>query len=134
MNILAVILGGSAGAVSRFLLSRFIAERAFTAVPLGTLTVNALGCLAMGFLYRFFTGAATPDYIRSALTIGFLGAFTTFSTYALETMLLVEQRRYAAAAGNFLVQNVLGLVAVVAGIILAQIVWSLIEGGRFHAP
>jgi CrcB protein len=132
MTILSVFIGGGFGALARFLLSGFISNHAFTAIPLGTLAENVCGSLLIGFLFETFEGSLVPGPLRALTMVGFIGGFTTFSTYALETVLLIEKRRYAAAALNFAGQNALGFLAVVAGIVLSDLIRYGYIGGR-HA-
>lgn len=110
---LAVGVGlfGGLGAIARFALDGAVSSRTRWAFPLGTLTVNLLGTLLLGVL----TGAAlSPDASRLTGT-GFVGAFTTFSTWALESHRLAEDGQGRAAALNFAVSLALGLVAVAVG-------------------
>lgn len=121
VNIIAIFIGGGSGAVSRFLLSRYISSRQITGMlPLGTLAENSIGSFLIGFFFQLIGETALPTYLRSFITVGFLGGFTTFSTYALETVLLLEKRQYAAAAVNFVSHNLLGFLAVVAGMFLCD--------------
>ncbi|MDX9959204.1 MAG: fluoride efflux transporter CrcB [Clostridia bacterium] len=131
-NIAAVFIGGGLGAVSRFLLSRFIFAHAFMHFPLGTLVVNISGALLIGFIFALFDAAASSVMLRSLVVIGFLGGYTTFSTYALETVLLLQRHEYAAAGMNLLLHTVTGLVAVVAGMLAATALNTWLQG-VFHA-
>ena len=109
--LLAVALLGGAGALARFLLDGAVAARAAGAFPYGTLAVNVLGSLLLGVV----AGAAVSgDGDRLAAT-GLLGAFTTFSTWALESHRLGEDGELRLGALNFAVSLVAGLAAVWAG-------------------
>lgn len=114
-----IALGGAAGASARFVVARW-AERVFGAgVPVGTAMVNVLGSLALGALVGALTRAGTPPTaLRAGLGIGFLGAFTTFSTYAVDTV-VVGRTSVSAAVVNIAVNNVLALLAAVIGFRLA---------------
>ena len=82
--------------------------------PLGTLVVNLLGCLLFGVCWGMAQGRWTP-LVQTAVLVGFLGAFTTFSTFAHDGLQLIEARRWLALMANLLVQNVVGLLAVWGG-------------------
>ena len=125
----SVAIGGAAGSVARYLLSGAIQERSATMFPVGTLLVNVSGCLAIGFLMRLVldTGEFSPP-VRALLTTGFLGGFTTFSTFAWESMGAVEEgaiRRALAYVGGSVV---LGLAAVWVGSAAAQLLLHAIRG------
>jgi fluoride exporter len=131
-NISAVFIGGGLGAVGRFLLSRFISVRVSTNIPVGTFVVNISGALLIGFIFELIDAAAAPAVmLRSLVIIGFLGGYTTFSTYALETMLLLQRHEYASAGMNLLLHTVTGLVAVVVGMLAASACQTWLQGG-FH--
>jgi CrcB protein len=113
---LLLALGGMAGTLARFGLQGAVQAPA-TTFPAGTLVVNVAGSFALGFLMRFLTGslAVTPD-VRAALTIGFCGAFTTMSTFAYETVTLLEGGELWRAA-LYGVGSVGGsIIAVIAGL------------------
>jgi CrcB protein len=117
-----VALGGSIGAVLRYVLSG-LAHRLFpaTTLPIGTLCVNVLGCLVIGFL-----GGLVEDrqlfgpQARLFLFIGLLGSFTTFSTFAYETLALAQQADFARASFNVLVQVALCLACVWLGFAVSR--------------
>lgn len=90
--ILSVAVGSAVGGVARYLLGAAISERAATAFPTGTLVINLSGCLLIGFLMRLIldTGEFSPA-VRALVTTGFCGGFTTFSTFAWETIAAVEE-------------------------------------------
>lgn len=113
--LLAVGGGGALGAVARFLVSTFLQRFAET-FPLGTLTVNLLGALGIGILAGLLL-PHRPDsgFVFFAMT-GFLGSFTTFSTYSLELLRLLEQERFALAATYFGLSNALCLLLVILGL------------------
>jgi CrcB protein len=118
---LAIAIGGAAGALFRYWMSNGVnallgqnsthGTLALNAFPYGTLAVNILGSLLMGVLYVFFLERMTvgPE-VRAAILIGVLGAFTTFSTFSIETFNLIEQANYMKAAMNMLI-SVLACVA-----------------------
>lgn len=112
-SVLWVALGGAAGSVLRFLLVSLVAARTTTSFPWGTLGVNVLGCLAMGFVLH--AGARTGvlgETARIALTAGLLGGFTTFSAFGGETWILARD----GAPGRALAYAAASVVACVAAV------------------
>ena len=97
MVILVVFLGGGIGSVCRYLLGELAQSRARIEFPLGTLIVNVLGCLAIGFLAKYFLHEQSGSLARTALIVGFCGGFTTFSAFSLETLGLLTGGRAGAA-------------------------------------
>jgi CrcB protein len=116
-----IALGGFLGTVARYALQGWVQARAATTFPLGTLAINLLGSLVLGFVLRYATGSTviSPE-MRGALTIGFCGAFTTMSTFSYETMTLLRDSQYWYA-GLYMGGTILGcLAAVIAGTALAN--------------
>ena len=109
--LLAVGALGGLGAVARFLLDGAVALRAGSAFPYGTLAVNLLGAFVLGVV----VGAAVHGDAYRFAALGFLGAFTTFSTWALESHRLGEDGQLRLSAANFLVSLVLGVALAWAG-------------------
>lgn len=115
-------LGGFLGAIARYWLSGFIYQWLGTDFPYGTLVVNVLGAFLLGFfMTAVLRGVAIPA--RNVITIGFLGAFTTFSTFSYETVVLLQQGELLRGVGNVVMSIVLGVVAVILGIILARVMF-----------
>jgi CrcB protein len=121
MRLLFVGLGGFVGTVARYWLSGVIARRYGETFPLGTLIVNALGCLLIGFLfYLFYDRAIISPTSRTVIFIGLLGGFTTFSSYGLQTFTLLRDGEVFLAFVNVCASNVLCLVLVWLGYSLAK--------------
>lgn len=119
-EILLVSLGGALGANTRYLVSTWAAGRFGTAFPYGTLLVNVAGSLLLGFVLGLLaTRFGDNPSARLALATGFLGAETTFSTFAYETIALIRAGDYPAAGRNILGNMVLGLAAVATGLAIA---------------
>jgi CrcB protein len=105
-GLLYVGLGGFLGAVFRFMLSNLLQGSA--KFPLGTLGVNVLGSFVLSFIsYSSDHSSAIPETSRLFLAVGLLGAFTTMSTFSLETFRLLEQKEYLLFLGNFALNNAL---------------------------
>ena len=122
MRHLALIAaGGACGAVLRYLLAGW-AQGDRPGFPVGTLAVNALGCLLFGFLVRFVSGGGWlgSEAARLFLLVGFLGGFTTFSTYGWETFALARDGERALGLANVAASHVLCLVALWGGVRLAE--------------
>ena len=118
-ELLAVALGGSLGAVSRYLVTNYIFIRWHCHWPWATFIVNAAGCLAMGFLMVLITekGLLTP-YWR--LCVGFLGGLTTFSSFSYESLTLLAEGNLAGAGLNVAGSVVVGIVFAWLGTIAAR--------------
>lgn len=118
---LGVSLAGAFGAWVRYTVDGAISQRAGGAFPWGTFLINVSGSLLLGFLFTIFTERlAVAPWLRSSITVGFIGAYTTFSTWTLESVRLLEDRAYALAFANLAGSLVVGVAAVYAGIILAR--------------
>ena len=120
MKILMIFLGGGFGALSRFGLSQWISRISNVNFPLGTMIVNWTGCLLIGLFSAWFAGKLVSPEFRILILVGFLGAFTTFSTYSLDTVHLLRDRAYWNALWNFLLSNGVGMVLAFTGIVVAD--------------
>jgi CrcB protein len=120
---LAISLGAIAGALSRYYLTLWFAQRFGTAFPYGTFFINLTGCFVMGFFVTLTSErvATIPPDVRLMVTTGFLGAYTTFSTYGLESVTLLRERNYLAAGFYWGGSAILGLISVQLGVILARL-------------
>ena len=120
-QLLAVAAGGAAGAVMRWLMAAGIQRMAGGAFPWGTFAVNALGSFLLGFLFVWLIERSTAsELLRLALTVGFLGAFTTFSTYSLESVRLLQEGAFSLAFGNIAGQVIACLFLTWLGVQLAR--------------
>ncbi len=118
---LAIAVAGAFGALARYGLDGWISRRAPTSFPWGTFAINVTGSFLLGLAFVLTTERFRPDpWLRSAVTIGFLGAYTTFSTFSLETYRLVEDGAYGLALANVVGSVAAGLTAVYAGVVLGR--------------
>jgi fluoride exporter len=120
-KLLLLAVAGAAGTLARFGLGGLVQRIVPSAFPWGTIAVNALGCLLFCFGWslaedRLVISGAT----RTILLVGFMGAFTTFSTFAFETAQLLDDSQWLAAAGNVMLQNVAGIALVLVGIAVGK--------------
>jgi CrcB protein len=125
-KLLLIAAGGSLGAVARYGLSTFVYQAAGDGFPWGTLIINLTGSFLIGAVMEFFDATIIPNAWRSFLTIGFLGAYTTFSAYTLETINLLRDGEIRLALFNILACNLIGLLAVVLGIYSTRLLLKVI--------
>lgn len=116
LNVLAVAAGGALGAAARYGLSGLASRVSDRGFPYGTLLVNLLGCLLIGFLVPWMLGDRTvrPE-VRAFVLIGLLGGLTTFSTYGYEVVAQLEDGQWGRAAWIVLLHNGLGIALVLLG-------------------
>jgi CrcB protein len=120
-NVLVVSLGAIFGANARYILSRFAAKVMGPVFPYGTLVINVSGSLMVGFFMIWASERVLIDpRWRLLIVIGFCGAFTTFSSYAFETMAYFEQGQWWLMFTNIASNNLLSLAAALAGMALAR--------------
>jgi len=120
---IAISLGAIAGALSRYYLTLWFTKTFGTSFPYGTLTINLTGCLAMGFFSTLVVERISPipPEVQLLVATGFLGAYTTFSTYGMESVNLWRGGAYNLAGIYWAGSAILGIVSVQAGIILARL-------------
>lgn len=121
-RLLWICLAGALGTGARYLLGVWASERFGTAFPYGTLLVNVVGCFLIGAIMQL--ALSSPSFsptLRLTLTTGFLGGLTTYSAFAYETVALARAGSRSAALTNFALTTTACLVAVVLGILLAQL-------------
>ncbi|HHV56350.1 MAG TPA: fluoride efflux transporter CrcB [Firmicutes bacterium] len=120
--ILGIALGGSLGALARYFLSLWMQNLFGDGFPIGTLVINVSGAFALGFVYVLSLESSLNPVWRNGLTVGFPGAFTTFSTFALETFLLIQEGLFFNATLNVIITVILGLLGAFFGGVLAKFV------------
>lgn len=121
MKFLLIAAGGALGSVMRYVMAGWVQRFGDGLFPWGTLVVNVLGCLAIGFLSGMFAGPILiREEYRIGLTVGVLGGFTTFSTFGLESFNLVNDGQFKGALANVGLSCGLGFLAVWFGYRLAE--------------
>jgi CrcB protein len=120
----SIALGGGFGALSRYYISKLIINSFGVIAPIGTLAINVCGCLLIGFFYGMFDNTVVAPEIRLFFNIGFIGAFTTFSTFALENINLFRDGEIKLALLYIGISNVLGLLFVLAGMAIAGLIFQ----------
>jgi CrcB protein len=121
-DFIVISVGAVVGANARYFLSRFTAKMLGPAFPYGTLVINVVGSAIVGFFMVWATERVLLDpRWRLLVVIGFCGSFTTFSSYAFESMAYFEQGQWALMFGNILSNNVLCLAGTLAGMVLARV-------------
>ena len=120
-NYFIIGLGGFLGAISRYIVALWIGQRWGRIFPLGTFVVNVSGCFLISLLMSLFTEKFMVNpQVRLFLVIGFLGAYTTFSTFEYETGNLVKDGEWSIALANVILSVIAGFVALKLGEIIAK--------------
>ncbi len=123
MKILAIAVAGAFGTLARYGLQGLVQNSIDSLFPWGTAVVNILGCLAFGVMASIFENYATiSGQWRIIILIGFMGGFTTFSSFINDTNSLLVDSQWLWAAGNVAIQNVAGLAALLLGLRLGSLV------------
>lgn len=128
MKYLIIGIGGFLGANARYIVGTWVAARHGGAdFPYGTLLVNVSGCFILGLFATLALRLSWSEESRLLIAVGFVGAYTTFSTFEFETLQLLagESKRWGAAVANLGVSVVLGFLAAVLGIALARLLLAL---------
>ena len=120
MTVFVVALGGAFGALSRYAVSGWVQEAAGPGFPWGTWTVNVVGSLLLGFAMVWLTETMASSALRHLIVMGFLGSFTTFSTFSLETVEMAQEGLWARAGVYSLGSVLVGLAAIVLGALAAS--------------
>jgi CrcB protein len=124
MNYLYVVFGGGLGALLRYFSTQFINSSMAIKFPLGTLFVNCIGALIIGFLINIFDLFSINIKWKLFLITGFLGGYTTFSTYSLETVQYFMNGNIKNAVMNILLNNILCILFVLLGIWFNKIIFT----------
>jgi CrcB protein len=118
MTYLAISIGAILGANARFLLGGWVLDRMGAEFPYGTLLINVSGSFVIGLAYALIEKHGAPDWVRPLLIVGFLGAYTTFSTFSLDALAMAERGAWPAAATYVLGSVGASLAAVWLGVTL----------------
>lgn len=115
-------LGGFVGANARYLLGAWVGTQLGTRFPLGTFIINVSGAFVLGVVGTLVAERLirSPEEVRLLVSIGFLGAYTTFSTFSFESYALIEDGEWARALANLVLSPAIGLVAVHLGVLMAR--------------
>ena len=120
-TVAAIAVAGALGALARYGLDGLVSRRAPGAFPWGTFVINVSGAFLLGLLFTVMTEhLTTAPWLRSGVTIGFLGAYTTFSTLSLETYRLGEDGAVGLAFANALGSMAAGMLAVYLGVVIGR--------------
>lgn len=119
-SLILVAIGGLAGSVARYLAASFVDKMFSSAFPYGTFTVNLVGCLLIGIVVGLSERFDWLPEWRILLTTGFCGGFTTFSAFAYENILLLQDKDYMTFAAYSFLSFALGLTAILVGLFLAK--------------
>lgn len=118
---MSVAIGGAVGSVLRYLIQIQSTQWFGATFPYGTLLVNVVGSLLIGFLsFTLLERVSVSEEVRIAILVGVLGGFTTFSTFSLETLNLIQQGSFISAVGNIFLSVGLCLLACIIGLSLAR--------------
>ncbi|MBO0798163.1 MAG: fluoride efflux transporter CrcB [Blastocatellia bacterium] len=120
-KLVVVALGGALGAIARYWLGGLISSRLPMQFPLGTFIINVTGSFIIGFFLTLVSQRITinPNW-RLLIAVGFVGAYTTFSTFEFETLKLLEEGSFLSAALNVILSFALGFIAVWLGVMAAR--------------
>ena len=121
MPLVLIALGGAAGATTRHLVDTWISERAGGAFPWGTLVINLSGSLVLGLLFALaIERGVFPASVRGPVLVGFIGAYTTFSTLMLESWRLIEGGAVVLGLANLVGSSVIGMIALIGGLMIGR--------------
>jgi len=109
LHYIFIAFGGAIGATSRYLIDLYISQHFPINFPLGTLLANLVGCFIIGIAFKIFHHDILHSKYNPFIITGFLGALTTFSSYAYTTLVLIEKSSYLLAGINLLANNIFGI-------------------------
>ena len=122
-KIIWLIIAGALGTLARYGMASVVNKFNGYSFPLGTMTVNLVGCFVVGLLWMLFENRwPVSDATRTIILVGFMGAFTTFSAFILETNHLLSSKEWMYGVGNIVLQNGLGILALFVGLKVGKLV------------
>ena len=121
--LLYVGIGGFFGAISRYLIAGFVQKSFDTLFPVGTLSVNVLGSFIIGFMAMYFSQVVAPEYKALVIT-GFLGALTTFSTFSLENVNMLQDGDYLRVGINIALNIIFTISATIIAIMIFKKIYT----------
>jgi CrcB protein len=127
LTLIYIAIGGAVGALLRYTVSGYTYKYLNGFLPWGTLAVNLIGCFAIGFLWNVFENIAYSPNTRALIFIGILGAFTTFSTFGLESFNLFKEGEIKFTVLNILVSNIAGIALVFIGYLISKYLFILLK-------
>lgn len=122
LKFLFLFIGGGTGALSRYILTLFVNRTLISELPFGTIIVNLLGSFLIGVLFGLTELKPIPPELKAFVFLGFLGGFTTFSTFMLESLNLLRGKELGLAFINIILSNIAGLVLVFGGYFISHLV------------
>jgi len=120
MKYISILIGGASGALLRYYISIIPYKYINTSFPIGTFIVNISGSFLIGFLWGISENILIPTNIRFLIFTGFIGAFTTFSTYTLESFKLLQNGQFKFGMSNIILSPIIGLIGLFIGYALAK--------------
>lgn len=122
-KLVLIAVAGAAGTLCRYGLAGVVQKMFDSSFAWGTVTVNLVGCLMFGLAWALAeTRLNISGQVRALIFIGFFGAFTTFSTFVFETAQMLDESQWLWAAGNIVIQNIIGLVSLFAGLAIGRLI------------
>lgn len=121
LKFLTIAVGGAAGAIARYVLGNYIGSRLGFRFPYGTLVINVTGSFVVGFCMALFARTTASPYWRYLVPIGFIGAYTTFSTFEYETLRAIQDGQLGSGLLNVAVSVVSGFAAVWLGDVMGKV-------------
>lgn len=121
LKYLAIGVGGFTGAIARYMLGSYIGSRYGVRFPYGTFVINMTGSFLIGFILALLARTTASQYWRYLIPIGFIGAYTTFSTFEYETLRVIQDGQVTVGLLNVVLSVIVGFVAVWAGAAMGRV-------------
>lgn len=122
-KIIYLALAGAAGTLARYWLSGLVQKNLSFEFPFGTAAVNVVGCVLFGLIWALLENRLSiSGQTRTIIFLGFFGAFTTFSSFAFETVRMLDESKWLLASINIVMQNTLGLIGMIIGLAIGKFI------------